>query len=601
MPTANAQFDNRGQRLELLIVGRVLLTIGVASLTVGAAIAAALLEGVSPAMRTILGLAVAATMVAGGEMLSRRSQKNLVFWLSTNLMSAGYFLAYFFIYSLYYVPGLHVVETPYLCWILGPVLAGIATWHGSQNRAMRWVTPVFTMLVTGHALFQALSSTLVVHPFGFEVKVAALGCFFGMLWCAGLSAVYKRFQLRYNWPGTGVEEAADYLFNRVAHELYFIAAALNAMALPLFLADFAQAPLWWSVEAPILLGLLWRLDVLSHRGQENVTGSNVDFVKHAVVGAIWAAAALMLLSNAYRGLPISLAIQLSVPISGLVVGLGYRLLKTTWVSALKVAGYCAYLYLGLVVALVVPYLQFGNVWDAMPFWMVQSLVICGLGLALRDRLVHQGGFVVGALSLVLFGLQFRTWDWWLVGPVVACSYALSVAYAVLSTKEAWRKATDFLPFGYTETVSQKNAEFLETVWSWVGCLTLLGASFLLLNQANTTLWWSGEALLMVTLGFIVSKSGFRYQGLLALGLAAGKLGYDLVGGFHGWHPEDAFTMFRALQFTVFGASSFLASLLYFREEARLEAQVAQPAATGDTGNGGTGEATLPPPDGHEGN
>jgi hypothetical protein len=567
------------QQAELKIVGRVLNTLGVVFLSICVALSAALYEDLSSFVRTAVGLAIAAGMVVGGQALSRRRESN--WWFPTTLMSAGYALAYFFAYSTYYVPNLRMLDSPYLTWGLGLALGAIGTWHGSTNKQLRWFTSCFTLMVTGHATFHALSSAAVISVGGLSVQVAAVACFVGMIWCAALSSVYKRFELRYNWPGANTEEAANWLLHRVLHEAYFVFAALNAMALPLFLSSFEQAPIWWSVQAPILLAISWR---------------SGNYFKHGVVGAIWAAAVVTLIGTALRH-NINLAVLVAVPVSGLSIGLAYRFVKSAWAQNLKVAGYCGYLYAAIAVAIVAPYLHAGNVWDAMPYWMIQSLVLCGLGLALRDRIVHNAGCIAGAAALVLFGIQFNTWNWGLVVPVVVASYSLSVAYSRIRRAGGW-KENDFLPFGVEQTVSAEGAEKLENLWSWVGCLTLFASSFLLLNESATVVCWAVEALTLVVLGFIAQKMGFRLQGLLAYGLAAFKLCvYDLSGGFHGWFPAEAITLHQAIDFGVLGASTLIASFLYFREEAKLEALANKPTdttggdgsgTTGGTGNGSTG-------------
>ena len=563
MNSADTQV-NRSKILQLLIVGRVLLTTGVASLSVGAAIGAALWQDIGALPRTILGVAISAVMVIAGELVSQRSKKHdseswrykLGEWASTNLMSAGYFLAYFFVYSMYYVPGLHMLETPYLSWLMGPVLAAVATWHGSRNRSMRWVTPVYTLLITGHASYHALTSTAVLTLGGFSVQVAAIGCVLGAIWCATLSRVYERFTARYNW-GKTFEESADYLLNRVAHEVYFVFAALNAMALPVVLGNFEQAPLWWSLIAPALLALSWR------------TG---NWYKHSVVALIWVAAAATLLSNSYHNL-VALPVLLSVPLSGAAMGLCYRYRQSAMAQMLKLSGYCAYLYAAIVVALLVPFLQFGNVWDTMPFWMIESLVICGMGLALRDRIVHFTGAIVSLGALVIFGMQWHTWTWGLAGPVIACAYSLSVAYGQISKRGGWKSAEFLAPFEFGETVSVEGARKLESLWSWVGVAVLFASSFLLINQTEAVIWWAVEALLLVLLASAASSERYRNQGLLAFGLAAAKLVFwDTCGGQLGLHNADAmFSMYRSLEFSVFGACAVLASALFFREEAKLRA------------------------------
>lgn len=539
--------NSAGSATELKIVGRVLNTIGVVFLSICVALAAALYDNISALERTAIGLAIAAFMVVGGEMLSRRLKNN---WFPTTLMSAGYGLAYFFIYSTYYVPGLHMLDNPYACWVLGPMLGAIGTWHGSRNSSLRWFSSVFTLMVSGHALYHALTSLAVVSLFGASIKVAAIACFFGMIWCASLSSLYKRYELRFSYPGKNFEESANWLLYRVLHELYFVLAALNAMAMPLFLSSFEQAPLWWSFQAPILLALSWR---------------NGNIVKHVVVGAMWAAAAVTLFTFNHA---LAVPVILSVPVSGLAMGLAYRYMRSTLVAEHRIAGYCGYLYAAVAVTLAVPYFQLG-LWDAMPFWMIESLVLCGLGLLLRDRFVHFAGTIAGVLALVLFAAQWHTWTWALVAPVVACAYALSIAYSRISLKGGW-KQTEFLPFG-GEVVSVEAAQNLEYLWSWAGCVTLLAASFLLANKESTVIYWSLEALVLVALGFAASKIGYRLQGLLAFALAAAKLVVlDMSGGRFSYNPELAFTLYRSVEFGVLGASTLAASFLYFREERKLE-------------------------------
>ncbi len=563
MDSSNNPTDLRSQQTELKVVGRVLNTIGVVFLSICVALSAALYEDLAASLRTIIGLLIASLMVAGGEALSRRKGAN--WWFPTTLMSSGYALAYFFAYSTFYVPGLRMLDHPYLTWGLTLTLGAAGMYHGSINKHLRWFASAFTLLVTGHATFHALTSPEVIDLGFLSVQVNALGCFFGMIWCAGLSSVYKRFEKNYNWPGKDTEEASQYLLNRVLHEAYFIFAALNAMALPLFLSSFNQAPVWWAIEAPILLAITWR---------------HGNFFKHGVVGAMWLAAVVTLLTTALQH-NFEIAALVAVPVSGLAIGLAYQFLKSPWEKNLKVAGYCGYLYVAIAVALAAPFLQTSNIWDAMPFWMVQSLILCGLGIALKDRVVHHIGMIASFGSLVLFGLQFHTWTWGLVGPVIAASYGLSVAYTRIREKKGWKNA-EFLQGSAVEfdfTVDEKTATNLENVWSWIGFLTIVASSILLVDSGSTVIWWSVEALALVVLGFAADKLGFRLQGLLAFSLAAAKLlVWDLSGGLTAFLPVAALTLYQAFQFGVLGASSLTASFLYFRKEDQVAKLIAEEEA-----------------------
>lgn len=554
----SSQTQLQGSGLEFKIVGRVLNTLGVIFLSICVALAASLYEDLPTLQRTIMGLSFAAFMVLAGEFLSRRLSSN---WFPLTLMSSGYALAYFFIYATYYVPGLHVLPDPYACWVLGPVLGLIGTWHGTVNRSLRWFASLFTLLVGGHAMYQALSSSAVLVLFGGELKVQALACFASTIYAAGLSALYKRFELKHKWSEDSLEESADWLVNRVLHEVYFVLAAVSAMALPIFLSSFEQAPIWWSIEAPILLALNWR---------------SGNILKHVTVGGVWVAAAGCMLSSALLH-DFVLSELLFVAVSGIGMGLSYRMLSSTFKHEHKVAAYCLYTYAALAVSLLAPYLFAGGIWDAMPYWMVESLLLCGLGLALRDANVHRAGTLAGLASLALFAIQWQSWNWALVVPVVAFSYALSIAYARIRHQGGW-KQTDFLPFG-GETVSVELASKLETLWSWVGASTLIAASYLLLDKEQVVLYWSVEALALIALGFVVSKLGFRLQGLAAFALATAKLVVlDMSGGSFNWTSETAFTLYRSVEFGVLGGSSLLASFLYFREEARLKLLSQKPQA-----------------------
>ncbi len=563
MANGNSPTVSGGSQAELRIIGRVLNTAGVVFLSICVALSAALFEDLSAVLRTVIGLAIAGGMVAGGELISRRKNQN--WWFPTTLMSAGYALAYFFSYSTYYVPPLRMLSDPYLTWLLALGLGAIGTWHGTVNSRVRWFTSVFTLMVTGHSLFHALSSPVTLSLLGFSVQVAALGCFFGMVWCGLLSGVYKRLESQYT-PGASAEETANYWLHRVLHEAYFVFAALNAMALPLFISDLSQAPLWWSAMAPVLLAISWKF---------------ASYFKHGVVGVIWAAAFVTLLGTAYLH-GVTIAVLLSVPVSGIAIGLAYRWFSSNTITPkLRLSGYTLYLYGGIAAAFLAPYLQFHNVLDCMPFWMVESLVICGLGLWLRDKFVHSFGVVAGLLSLGLFAWQYNTWTWTLVVPVVAASYGLSVAYAIIRRKGGLDQ-DPFLTYAPGKTISSEAAGNLETLWSWVGCVTVLAASFFLVDHDNTAIYWSLEALALIGLGFWAQKVGFRLQGLLAYGLAAGKL----LGGLGGiFLPFESVTLFHAFQFGVLGASSLAASFLYFREEDRLNAQG---NGDGDDTNGGGG-------------
>ena len=216
-------------KLEYMLAAYVFNTLGVACLAFAVGFGSTAEIDVGPWQRTISGLIVALLMGVGGEFLARRAKEGTWWansWFSTNLLAFSYTLAYFFIYAMYYVPILQGLQTPYAAWALGLALGGVGALHGATNKHVRWFTSPFTMLATAHALYQALSSSALVHMAGHDVKVAALGCFVGMVWCGGLSVVFKRFELKYpKWADCKTfDEAAGWVTYRLSHEVFFVAA-----------------------------------------------------------------------------------------------------------------------------------------------------------------------------------------------------------------------------------------------------------------------------------------------------------------------------------------------------------------------------------------
>lgn len=570
--------QDAGSGLELKIVGRVLNTTGVVFLAIAVALAAAVYENIPAFSRTAIGLVVAALMVVAGEVFSRRMRTS---WFPTTMMSSGYALAYFFIYATYYVPGLHVLSEPYACWTLGPALALAGTWHGTQNRSMRWFASAFTLAVTGHALFHSMTSTSVVSMGDMTIKVAAVACFAGMLWCAALSALYKRIELRYKSDSQSQEERLDWLGNRVAHELYFALSAANAMALPLFLSSFSEAPIWWALQAPILLAISWR---------------SGNLIKNLMVAVMWGAAALTMLSSAMVH-PIDLPAFFAVCASALAMGSAYRFLKSTLSNNVKIAGYCVYLYSAATVAVIAAYLQFGSA-NATEFWLIEAVALCALGMALRDRILHAAGCIAAFVGVALFAMHYQTWTWMTVASMVAAAYALSVGYAFIVGKGGWKQAEFLAPFSTSDTVSVLAATRLELFWSFVGFVTLFVAPLQLAQQHQAVNLWAVQSLVLIIVGFALPKLSYRLQGLLALALAACKLVvWDLSSGMAVWPDVSALTLFRSMEFGIVGASALISSFLYFnRERALTRAN----QSGGTTGGGTTNTGENNPPNDEEG-
>ena len=138
--------------------------------------------------RTGVGLAMAAALIVGGELLSRRFRSECftsgagttgsssddsgsvlaahgrsssasgspssdattrgasfrtayadqLWFFGTALLAAGYVLAVFFTQATYYLHNLSALSDPYLCWVLEVVLGFAAALQLSSNRILRW-------------------------------------------------------------------------------------------------------------------------------------------------------------------------------------------------------------------------------------------------------------------------------------------------------------------------------------------------------------------------------------------------------------------------------------------------------------------------------
>lgn len=545
----------QGSKHELNFWAKTLWGVGIGLLTICLALGMAAYTGASPFERTAAGLLFSAVVIAGAEWFSRRVKDQFI--PSTPLV-AGYFLAYFSVYATAYVPVLKSLESPYPCWGMMLVLGAIGTAHGTINSVWRRWTPAFTLLVTGHTLYHALSSTAVATIAGYDIKVSALSCLAGMLWCAGLSGYFKRSELKYDPNATDWEEWLSHRIYWIQHELYFVLAAVNAMALPVVLGKYEHAPLCWALEVPVLLAVSWR---------------SGNWFKHSVVGAMWAFAGINLLSNVSNH-QFQLASAVAVPAVGVAIGLAYRFLQSTMGDALKRTGYALYLYGATVVVLALPYLHFGGaVTNATTIYLVEAVVLCALGLALRDVVLHDVSLVASVGALVLVGAQFHTWTWSAIGPVICGAYAISAMYGYLNQQGGWKRS-DFLTFGFFNreyVVSEYVADRLHIVWSWVGYGSLFAATYRLCQSQTTVVWWSLAALTLVTMGFMVNQKHFRRQGVLGFCLATAKLlVWDASGVTLAQRPD----LYLSFEFGVAGLTEVVASYLYFKALHKVEADEA---------------------------
>lgn len=580
-------------RIERLFIGKTLTTAGMILMSVGLALCTMAFTDFSAPVRTAGGLTVAFLIGVIGELLYRNSNEDSYIansWFTRATLCSAYGLAYFFSYATFYVPYLHSMDTPYLCWALMLALAFIGTVHGMKNSLIRYVTTVGTLLATGHFMYNSMSSTQVVTLLGYSVNVAALGCIVAMIWCTLLSGFYKRQQLQLPaWDNCkSGEQRNSYLVYVAMHEFYFALAAGCTMAVPYCLERFQEAPIWWALLALPLALVSWR-------------GGN--FFKHLVVAAVWAAAAGKLIYTTLFAHDVMQLLSLKASTAGAVdlvwllslvavVATGALMaaaFRTPKVNArlpayfdpeAKALCYSFYAYGAIVVAMAVPVLNAG-VWNSVNYLYIDSLVICVMAIAARDGVMHKLGVVAGIGAMALFFAHFNSWQLQIVLPVAALAYGLSMAYSYIHNQGGWKK-TDFLPYGGEYAVSKELAAKLETMWSWAGFATIVLAFYQLVNPDTSAFWWAAVSLVTIVIGFFFDRFGYRLQGLVALALAMAKLVvFDMTGGTLTWHPELTVTMFRGYECLWVGACALIAGVLYFRSEVlikKAERQAATPEA-----------------------
>jgi hypothetical protein len=538
--------------------------------------------------RTIPGLCVALILGLFGEWLSRRANEDKAWansWFATNVLAGSYCLAYFYIYAMYYIPILRSVDTPYLSWVFLLALAGIGAIHGASNQNVRYFTIPLSAIATLHFLFNTIHSDIVLHLGNYDVQMAAIGCFAGMIWCGLLSVLFKRRQLKFpEWSKcTSREDVHGYLTYFTASEVYFFGAAACAALMPRYVDTSVGYAVWWSLEALFCAAISWR---------------HGNLVKHVVVAALWGAAAWNFFITPFgHGLP--LATILSVVGVGVVMAMAYRFessnlkglgklrLPPEVTQAQKVGWYMVYLYVSMVLAVLVPYKQFGLM-DGMPYYMGAALGFCLLGIGLRDAFVHAIGVMVSAVALVLFAAHFDTWTWMLVAPVAVVCYVLSIRYTKIHGNGGL-EASKFLPYAGQYAISAWWADKLERVWSWVGFATLAGAAYVLLpNHEYTVTLWVPMAIILYVFGDQLNRFGYTLQAMVAFGLAAAKLlvwdlglsqiGYDAANGSIVWNLDHALIVWRAGEFGLLGFGFLVASWRDFTWLAKQKATEAQAAA-----------------------
>lgn len=530
MSHLNAAALPAGPLWRLKIEGRLLNTMGIASMAFSLAVVTCV--SLSVLTRTSVGLGLAALMIAGGDLISRRAGSR-GWWTGTSLMGTGYALAAFFAQASFYINGVAGLETAYPCWILELLLGAVVTVHAQRNGALRWVCVPFTACLTANVLYFALTSPQRLSFGSFAFDVPAVASIVGMLYLAGLSALYRKVES----SCTARTDAAPQLLFRIAHETCFFLAAALALFVPKFCHAGEYAPFWWAAETPVLLAVCWR--------------SN-NLVKHALVLGIWALSAVLVL---VPKLELNAIACMSVPLSGVAMALTYRFIPSSWPRWQQVSAYAGYLYASAGIAIAVPLLRVGVI-ETVPFFLVEAGLLLGAALALRDRPLHLLGLVAGAGSVALFGSQWREWGYVMPLVVVAGCYALSITYGRF--KRDGLAASDFMPLRTNWMISPREARWLERAVGFVGYVTLIAATYLLLEAPFNTIAMAVEALVLIGFGFAVDKVGHRFSGVVTIFLACGKLWIlDLSGAEAGVRT--------AVGFAVFGVCSITAGSFYLVE------------------------------------
>lgn len=501
------------QLQSIKISGRTLNAIGLAMLAFATA---SLLCGteMSAPTRVASAFSIAAFASIAGQIILRFGAQAK--WSGSMLIGCAYWLSYFFATTAFGTDRLLSMESQFWSWSLAILTAGFACLQTNSNRILHLPGIIFTLAVSAEVLFNALDSKEVASIAGIAVSVAAVASVLGMLWWSALSALYKHFELRAKPEAE--QSKAQKIANRVGHELCFILAAINALALPAYCSSMANAPLWWSLEVPVLLAICFR---------------SGDFFKHVLVMGIWTMSAALLFVTGPTG--VSLIVSLAVPLSGIVIAMAYRFvrLQASWSHWKRLTSYSVYLYgsTGITLALLAVHL---GITQALLWWLTASGTILAMALGLRDRGLQVMGVIVALGALLLFGANWQHWDNALAIAVIAGCYVFSLTYRYIKNRGGV-EASPLSLFAGTQMLSGKEAGILEVGSSIFGYTTLISASFLLIESPINSIAWGIEAFVLIAFGFLTSRRGHRFSGLVTLFLASGKLAiFDLSGIDGGW-------------------------------------------------------------------
>lgn len=525
---------------------RALNAFGVLSIISGINIITCVLQS-SPLGRSGLGLLVAAVIICCGEILSRLkgSDWQPYFWaMGTTMIGCGYLMAYFIARSTFYVSGFESFSGPQPCWLMELLLVAAVTLHVNSNRFLRWLALPFSVYVSGEVFLSALASSNTLSVVGFTVSIPALACVSGMAWWSLLSVAYRYLEQKYCATTAGAPSGrdADWLLFRCGGELSFGLSVVSAIIMPLYLDTLDYAPLWWSIEMPVLL-------MLCRRSQ--------TFFKPCFIMAIWLASALMtlypgvalLMLAAVKGggnpVHFNLLVSLSVPVSGLVMAFAHRLENQSWPLWQRLTGYSIYLYGSAAATTAILLLHLGTV-GALPYWLIEVGVMLAMGLYLRDRALEAIACIASVAVLSVYGLHWHHWNAELTTIVVVGCYSMCVAFGIIKKRGGLLQGSFAVwPNGYT--LSSREARLLELAAALLGYVSVMTGTYLLLGDSldptgvfggtwlaaaiswlqiyihYNTIAWCVCAMTLAAYGLYTNKLEHRFCGVLALILAVAKL------------------------------------------------------------------------------
>jgi len=528
----------------LAVEWRALTSIGVFLLTTAVTIFISAMQP-SPTWRSGLGLVVAAIIVCCADLLSRRKDplwSPSFWWTGTSLVACGYLMAYFIVRSTFYVPGLEGFLSPQSCWLMELLLVACLTLHVNGNRVLRWPALPFAVLVSGQVLVSALTNGDSLALAGITVSVPALACVAGMVWWSALSAVYRYLEHKYtSSAGAGLKTAPEWLLFRGGSELCFVLSVVCAIAMPLYMDTLDYAPLWWSIEMPILLAICRR---------------NRTFFKPFFIGAIWFASAAMTLypavvsllpaaKNVHQELHFNMLVSLSVPLSGLAMAFGHRLENQAWPLWQRLTGYSLYLYGSAAATAAILWLHLGTA-ASLPYWLVEAGVMLAMGLYLRDRALETVACLVSAAALAVYGLYWQNWGAQLTTLVVVGCYSMCAVFGIINKRGGLLQGK-FAVWPGAYTLSAVEARWLELTAALLGYVSVMSGTYLLMGDTMdtstvfgvnrlsagiswlqtyihyNTIAWCFCAMVLAAYGLYTNRLEHRFCGVLALILAVAKL------------------------------------------------------------------------------